>query len=298
MTKTWYGLNPVIPKTLYHYTSVDAMMSILGHKNGFVRMMATDCHFLNDDYEYRFGCREALKWLAGRPGMSSDFVSKVKRRLSRRDKWGEYPWITSFCAERDKTVQWMAYSDSKKGGVAIGFDTLKLRDRIHMIDDKIKESSHALPDMVSGGSLLAPCIYHSVNQRNPPDDFMRMLEYVVSDKESFYHWLQTDSDKYAAYCARHIVLISSLLKSDEFQFENEWRISIIPSGDFLKDKQRVVGNKVRLTLREFIPQDVISEIVLSPHGNRRLIAASVWELKSRYGYEFSVCESKSSYNGR
>ena len=274
------------------------MMSILDHKKGLVRMMATDCHFLNDDFEYRFGCKEALKWLAGRFGMSSDFMMKVKKRLSHRDKWGEYPWITSFCAQGDKTVQWMTYSDSKKGGVAIGFDTQELRDRINKIDDKIKESSHALPDVVSGGALLAPCIYHSVNQRNPPDDFIQMLEYVVSDKESFYHWLQAGPDKYAAYCARHIVLISSLLKSDEFQFENEWRISIVPSGDFLRDKQSVVGNKVRLTLREFIHQEVVDEVVLSPHGDKRLIRTNVDDLKYRRGYEFAVSESKSSYNGR
>ena len=120
MTNTYYGLNIDSPKTLYHYTSMDAMVSILDHASG-VRVMATDCHFLNDDTEYKFGCDAALKWLSELPCMSCEFVDMVRARLKSRDEWGEFPGVTSFCAESDKTIQWMASSDHKEGGAAIGF---------------------------------------------------------------------------------------------------------------------------------------------------------------------------------
>ena len=93
-------------------------------------------------------------------------------------------------------------------------------------------------------------------------------------------------------------LICSLLKSAEFSFENEWRISIVPSGDFLKDKMRIVGEKARLTLRDWTRKVVVSEVLVSPRGNRRLIAANAEIVKSKRGYRYEILKSDSAYNGR
>ncbi len=61
------------------------------------------------------------------------------------------PWIMSFSTERDSLSQWRAYTDRKRGGVAIGFDKAKLEDAIL---ERSKKASNGF------SICLLPCIYY------------------------------------------------------------------------------------------------------------------------------------------
>ena len=293
-----YGVAQKMSDVLYHYTDREAFESIMSHKSG-VDFCATHYLSLNDDLEYSIGCAFALKWLRGKSQLSKDCIKVLENRLLNRSEFDESPWVFSFTENQDKAEHWMAYSSHDKGGVAIGLKADMIRDVAEKLDGRIKSMSEEFESQWIGGSIFAPCIYTNEKSRHPSAEFIRMLDYVFSRNESFFHLLNSDPMRYAKYCARHITKVVALLKSNEFKFENECRLVIFPCENATRKQVCIIGDKPRLSLKHvFRDKSIVERVVISPHGQKTLIAMSAEIVKSKYDYNYAVINSHSNYNGR
>ena len=293
-----------IPKILYHYTSPIGFSAIMNDENDGVRFMCTNYRFLNDDAEFNDGCECAIKWLethdTGRPDLAKQIIADIKE-CRAEDRYGYHPWILSFSAKRDATVQWAAYTDRQKGGFSIGVDRLALVKQVRSLDKKIKKGlrAHDYDDAI-GGASLHPCIYYDRQTDENLAKFQDALSYVFSKNEAFHKLKDVDESKYATCCARQIIKLAALLKRKDFEFEDEWRVIVTPvdvSTCFSGIKVR--GDKPRISLRTHLPdREIVKEVWIAPHGSKGWnleLARIVKEIKQD---SYELKPSESSYNGR
>ena len=298
MELTSYGVTQKVSDVLYHYTGREAFESIMSHKSG-IDFCATHYLSLNDDREYTLGCEFALKWLRGKSQLSKASIKVIEERLHNKIEFDESPWILSFTENYDRAEHWMAYSSHEKGGVAIGLSADMIRDVSEKIDARIKSMSMKSESQWIGGSVFAPCIYTNEKSHYPPAKFIRMLDYVFSQHESFFPLLNREPARYARFCARHITKIISLLKDDEFRFEKECRLVVFPCENATRNEVRLIGDKPRLSLKHvFRDKSIVNGVIISPHGQKELIAMSAEIVKSKYDYGYDVIKSQSNYNGK
>ena len=301
-----------LPSILYHYTSPEAFVDIVGHKNG-VRLMCTNYRFLNDDAEFVDGVEMALRWMKDQGG-GEKMLGRIRLAMNKTTEMGDWvmtPWILSFSECEDSTAHWMAYTDRMKGGFAIGVDSELLLRRVISANKRLKEMHHSQRAELGrdvwaaqGGMFLSPCIYYKAGAKRPSDAFYRALEHVFSDEESFSHLRGADPDRYAAYCLRQVLRIAALLKRDDYEFEREWRVVFVPMIEKcdLFSGIRLIGGKARISLRKTLDanarRDVLKKVIVAPHGNVRKNEMLANLVKLTSGGAFKVISSNSSYNGR
>ncbi len=116
---------PNVPAVVYHYTSMDAMMSILKSQS----LWATSIVYLNDLSEQEHFLKLILKHLnedlQALKDAANQAVSRELEQFKRHD-FPSRPFITSFSRYDDSLTQWRSYC-ARGNGVAIGFkvDCLK-----------------------------------------------------------------------------------------------------------------------------------------------------------------------------
>lgn len=301
-----------LPKVLYHYTSPDAFVSIVGHEYG-VRFMCTNYRFLNDDAEFVDGYQMALKWMKAH-GVESEAFDRVREKMKLTDdleSWLSTPWILSLSDNNDSAAHWMSYTDRSQGGFAIGVDSKRLESCVHKSDKNIKagclssqtDCDHFIPEPI-GGMFIAPCIYYDNKAEKPPETFERALEHIFSEDECFARLRKDEPDLYAVHCLRQVLRVSALLKREDFQFENEWRVVFVPmmAGRKLFSGIRLIGGKARVSLRQTLDKyhkrEIIREVIVAPHGStaKNEMLANLVKLTNHGKYV--VTTSRSSYNGR
>ena len=301
-----------LPSILYHYTSPEAFVDIVGHKNG-VRLMCTNYRFLNDDAEFVDGVEMALRWMKDQGG-GEKMLGRIRQTMDKTAEmadWVMMPWILSFSECEDSTAHWMAYTDRMKGGFAIGVDSELLLRRVVSANKRLKEMHHSQraepgPNVwaAHGGMFLSPCIYYKAGAKCPPDAFYQALEYVFSDRENFAHLRGVDIDEYATHCLRQVLRIAALLKRDDYEFEREWRVVFVPMIEKcdLFSGIRLVGGKARISLRKTLDaygrRDILKKVIVAPHGNACTNEMLANLVKLTSGGAFKVIPSNSSYNGR
>ena len=293
-----------MPKVLYHYTTPDAFVEIVGHRDG-VRFMCTNYRFLNDGSEFVDGYEMALRWMKERGCESSVFenIRKATGKVDRIEDWLSTPWILSLCGNGDSVAHWMAYTDRSKGGFAIGVDSEMLENCVREADATIKGSgpvglsNQAMPEPI-GGMFVAPCLYYRKGAKDLPSAFTRGLEHVFSRDRLFG---RDQGDKYAVHCLRHVLRLSALLKRDDYKFENEWRVVFVPmrKETGLFGNIRIISGKARVSLRKTLDRQrtrrIVKEVVVAPHGgaDKNEMIANLVKLTD--GGSFKVNRSASSY---
>lgn len=299
------------PEMLYHYTSAAAFESIMSDQGG-PRFLCTNYQFLNDTAEFEEGLSVIRQCVQKREGDKcvSDAVLKALKDCADINKWCFSPWVLSFSSERDSTIQWAAYSDRQKGGLAIGLDYQDLADKILTADSKLRDQDRSQDGQSVAGIFLAPCIYHNSSQRDQFTVRVNLLvDHILGKRESFWHLRGSDLPKYADYCARQLIKIAALIKRDDFAFENEWRVILTPGNVLGKrvngcfGKVCLVGGKPRLSIRRSLGRKLVKEVVIGPHGDRlynhavaRVLLETMRFDGKRFHYEIN--QSQSSYNGR
>ena len=273
------------PQVLYHYTTIETF-EVLVAKDA--DLFCTHYMDLNDDVEFRKGFAYFKQYCDRKyhdekiAKMLTSYWTTV-RKLQML--YANTPWIMSFSTQRDSLSQWRAYTDRKRGGVAIGFDKAKLEDAIL---ERSKKASNGF------SICLLPCIYYDSGIDERLDaliDFL--LDPLSSDSPTF------ENDLQAA-----IHLFCCVVKDKSFEQECEWRLLI--QTDDRKDcvGARVIGDKARIPAG-FLSEDgfcigeMIREVVLSPHGEqRRLFQGAELPKLTNERLKYKNSASKLPFNGR
>lgn len=244
-------LSTPIPEKLWHYTSVDAFLKIVGNKNVF----ATDVRFMNDREEFVHARQLADEMVKERPELDAEgfpdrefFAKTVALGFGLKAEI----FVACFTAAEDQLGQWRAYSHGS-AGVSLGFDLRGIR-----------------PLIESGSTVcFAPCVYSLARKRKLVWDAVRHVrdelasyrrsvfeeacrvdptKRAAADKEEVVtEFLKANPEKRAPFerfamsVARSrfdCVRVAALLKDSAFEEEKEWRL-VLPT---LLDQQEKMQN--------------------------------------------------------
>lgn len=242
-------LNTPIPEKLWHYTSVEAFLKIVGNKSIF----ATDVHFMNDREEFVHARQLVDEMVKETPELdvegfpNREFFAKAVA-LSFGIKAEIF--VACFTAAEDQLGQWRAYSHGS-AGVSLGFDLRGIRPP------------------TESAACFTPCLYASASKRELLWDAVRHVrdelasyrrstfeeackvdptKRAATDKEAVVtQFLKANEEKRAPFerfamsvtrnrfdCLR----VAALLKNSAFGEEKEWRL-VLPT---LLDQQEKMQN--------------------------------------------------------
>lgn len=301
------------PKKLYHYTSRNAAVDILSKidKSSKCGLGFTDYRFLNDDREFRLGVEVARIWMRTYSKfIRGDLKEKILMLLGYKSENQEYaPYVLSFSQHGDSTVHWAAYSNKKDGGYALGFSFVGLKRAVDTYNDSAREKG--IDESLRTVSLpifMGPCIYCSVTElrswkktKRLPDKVVNLLcallpsiETLIYKNESLY---RDNFDMLAQWMAERLFIFASLVKSDEFTFEKEWRL-VLRKDQLSDGNVKIIGGKPRIVPSSLGLDNCLKEIVVSPHGDSPRLKMLATILAKQNSAKIRVRASDSSYNGR
>ena len=308
---------------VYHYTGRDKAMSILNtlvessNKNcediNMCGFAFTDYRFLNDSLEYKLGLSFAIDWLRHTDTFPEKLRKEVMSLLKGKEGNAEFaPYVLSFCQKEDSTVHWQVYTDRNIGGYALGLDFWKLKDAVAKFNDLETGEGEKRIFFDAPPMMFLPCIYCTSKKDWKHDDKLRnALENVLSkifagvSRFQYNDVTHTDSNfsDYARWCAARIFQFASLVKNEEFRFEDEWRLVLRPN--LIKCKEeRVMFGKSMITPIRLKLGNCLRRIRVSPHGDKRrlkyLAEFQKKRLKQASNFTGSIVirKSDSSYNGK
>lgn len=205
---------------LYHYTSIQTLISILKYKDkeGHRYLWLSDVLYLNDYKEVKDGLDllenriEERKYELDSRGYYK-LLSIFFRNLSMLDNLHMGIYVMSLSEKKDSLNQWRSYTPHEKG-LSVGFD---FSDCSGFLD--------------KAGLKLFKCIYDQENKIKLIDDliehFLQGFDAVdVEDSSAFYSkvlkggelsffWRSSMSTFY---------LFLSIIKNQAFEEEQEWRL--------------------------------------------------------------------------
>lgn len=115
-----------IPRTLFHYTSADALLKILASGE----LWAGNIAHLNDSRELAHGVDVVEEVITKQLSIVSepaarDLLKGTKRKVEEMTtQWAQHFYAVSFCSEGDLLSQWRGYG-RMGGGYCVGFDPRK-----------------------------------------------------------------------------------------------------------------------------------------------------------------------------
>lgn len=280
--------------TVYHYTSLDVLNEMC-KENG--DLLCTHFMSLNDNQEFFLGLSMVLNQL--------ERVLRAKKtkpdiiKLYQKNIWRNVlhflrteaiaPWITSFSDDPDSLYQWVAYTDRKDGGVAIGFDIELLREK-----EKLIQTNPGTKQTI--GCRFEKCLYtddHNLNSR-----IRRFLDEELNRTIS----APSKYDNKQIEMLATVYILASRIKNPSFCQEKESRLIMTPIQQELANRYRFVGGKPRIATKFFGQgrelSEAITSVVISPHGDRAKLISAVNLLRQHLSLKFKIYLSSSSYNGR
>ena len=233
--------------SLFHYTSAEAIHSILSNK----KIRLTDIRFLNDSQEFHDGIRclyDAL--ISPMPSLFSDrvYIKKaeeyLRSSLEESTKYGldsEPIFICSFSRAANLLSQWRAY-----GSYSLEFDEEELR--------KTKLN-------------LVPCLYDPIIKRKTADpavlNSLRDISLSMGKNEGCIGTDALDS-------IGKIVSLAATFKHDGFLEEQEIRVVTRKSEDCDSINYIPRGSRLVPYSEESIPLDCVKAIHIGPMKDQDL----------------------------
>ncbi len=197
------------PRLFYHYTSVEALHSILGKG----AIWASDIAFLNDSSELSYASNliNSVTEEFEKEG-SEEFLELLKRAgrsATEPTSAASGYLVCCFCVDGDLLSQWRAYGDGGKG-VALGFDS----------------HDFTVPDI-----LVRRVLYDERQQNELIINTLREFRELIINISKKYTAQEMDKNKtLPALCGlfrSFMTEYSFTFKHPAFSEENEWRI-IVP----------------------------------------------------------------------
>ena len=260
------------PGCLWHYTTIDVLDHFLQGEIAF-----SHYKFLNDDSELSYGRQLLQEIFVGleNEGLKDFIMGEIVDDFVTD--------VYMFCLSRDgdNLYQWRSYTP--QGGIAVGFDRRKLHSAVQ---EAFKgERWASVSSKISG--MLIPCRYR--------DDFTKDVVLRLNQKPSKRHGVCCDGcEKLGLYVEKTMrVLLSQ--KNPSFREEQEERFLVM---GVPRREVTIINKKPRILVNDPGIAKSISCVRLSPHGDRERNKLFVEILRDKYGLDFKVEQSISSYNGR
>ncbi len=258
-----------VQKMLYHYTTFHAFRKIMESQT----LRATHCSELNDWSEVRMGVSVVLRSLqANASVIQQDTMKVLLTSLDEFKKGQKAPFVFSLSENGDVLGQWRAYS--RGGGIAIGF----IRDKIETHFRDVNEQRVVLDSDSTGplvGNLSVPwrlmqCQYCTLETTID-------ISELVAHTDELVH-IQSSKNKDAVAQVANIICggrvraaveqLCCRIKHSAYQEEREWRCFFVSEDDNRLPIELDERNR-RFVEIKFDPGDVIGEVVISPHGDKR-----------------------------
>lgn len=266
-----YALEP--QKTLYHYTSLDALLQIM--PSGL--LWATEIHYLNDSSELKHATArflEAVRRLDTDSTQNKDILTQLTDWLSMRLADGYMLFVVCFTENGDLLSQWRGYTPHAKGA-SLGFS-----------------QSHLLECAKKQFFEFGKCIYDPKNQ----EEIAQLAIQAVIDAAqnlgpapaSKSHPTQSYYPSFQA-AESDLLRIAALMKHDTFEAEREWRAISPVISDYVKTEIEYRSGRTALVpyqkfdIKSFQEDSIgIEHVILGPTPNINLSMDSLSRFMSRH----------------
>jgi Protein of unknown function (DUF2971) len=191
-----------MPTTLYHYTSLEAAIAILGSK----KLRASSIHYLNDATEFEYGMELLQKQCSASASAQAKRFANAIARSERTDDVSRNikkvdPFVTSFSTNGDLLSQWRAYCRPGHG-VSLGFD--------------VGQISRAA---AYNGFELRRCTYEGAEHRRLTAELFQLWHETFSGTTT-----SADEEKVATDFMVAFATLAATFKDESFAEEDEWRL--------------------------------------------------------------------------
>lgn len=255
---------PHPPEILYHYTSLEKLISILGASEKKLR--AGHYSQMNDWAEVLLGIRKMQEHIKHFELWEENEIKKLKADIKKikEKKWSCF--IFSLTEKKDLLSQWRAYTSSE-GGVCLGF------------------SSVALANLAKTDNLsLVPCSYTNEARDIDLDNVFDVAKYRASAKgQRIMNKQKEIDDRYISYLLssrranyeveytlEDLVEVATTVKDYGFFEEQEWRL--VSWNNTQKLKKEMISPRGKKYIEfDFCPKTWIEDIIISPHGDTSTI---------------------------
>lgn len=275
-------------RTVYHYTGIGVLDVLMSDG---ADLYGTHSAALNDDAEFWSGYDYVLRFLRERKGWSEIMISWATARFKERFKKCDIAaWVMSFSREEDSLYQWVAYTDRKVGGCAIGFDRQEL-------DRAAKFSNANYPNVLLG---FFPCLYLCQDEKVMNGVLDLLYDEFLQD---CYGAPEATMPQVQDRLELVMVLFSALVKHTSFKCEREWRLLALTNEQYDSSSVAIIGGKPRLPFQVFDrnrkARDAVRKIVISPQGLAKVNITAVKLICRKYGLQKKIIvdRSNSPYNG-
>lgn len=253
---------PDPPCILYHFTPFCKLQDIFYPTSNPYALWAGHYSKMNDWKEVTTGI-ELLKRYLRNYKHTEDKV-RLFDQTAEIQQQKKNCYIFSLTEEKDILSQWRAYTSPDVGGVALGFDTRKLK---------------------LNNIALVPCSYTNYNREIDLNNIFQMAKYRVSEKGIHANEMQKEKDKElikfllsrggkesdVEYQLDDLIEVATTTKDYGFFEEKEWRLIVLnPDASYSTPE-----NYFKIP---FDPKTWIKEIVISPHGNKEDIIHYIYKL--------------------
>ena len=262
------------PHTLYHYTSLEALVSIVRSK----RLRASSIRFLNDTSELQRFTKDVVAILHQRiPSLGN--VSEINDLIVQTKSLLKHSFfVASFSEKSDLLSQWRAYCPSGLG-VSIGFKSsclngdwiwnpnddkhpflmdFELRPvRYHDQQNRAQAESEVdslieltrKEGMFEAVARILPPIRADLQKEVFPDGLAKDLERRFERQLKQFHGLRAEEAEILPLrsVAAWVGLLAPFIKHEAFEEEREWRI-VVTNGH-----QRMMGQQFRMGKSTLIP---------------------------------------------
>ena len=290
---------------LWHYTSSEVLWKML--EGNFY---ASHYRFMNDSAEFLYGIKKFNPYFVEFGKIVPYFATEYSRLLN-----SDF-FLFCFSALPDSLYQWRSYTP--QGGYSIGFSRTMLKQKIN--DYMEKDAS----DRKINVKLFKCCYSEEIIVR-----YFRMLTHYFS-KLDWLHlgksvsniknsviplannsstatttvnpWELVASSPEILTASWFSLLPMSLMercysiKNPTFSLEQEFRL-ILTGYDLRKDID-LIGSKPRVKIPLSELKECIKRIYVSPHGDveQNILLAEI--ARDRFGLNYEIHRSKSSFNGK
>jgi hypothetical protein len=203
LKRAWQDCRPSCepPERLYHYTSLEGLLGILGHKTLWLAEAST----LNDTSEMRFGGEAVAEVLQAGHSSALDLHAVAEKEKRFLEGLTSHGYVFCFCREHDLLSQWRAY-----GGGAAGFE---------IEFDRVPLEAYLARQRVSDPT---PMLYGKDEVKQAAGRFLSEASAIAAKPE---HSLKgSDLAKFEDEFGFRLSLLALATKDPCFSGEREWRI--------------------------------------------------------------------------
>ncbi len=195
---------------LWHYTSIDTALKILETN----QLRATHSSFLNDTTEVITGAKHLLSYMETKYSNQNELLDIKELLKGYSSEHIKYFFILCFSANGDSLSQWRSYTPN--GGCAIGFDKMKLNDKISNVKG-VKKLCNS----------FFKCFYTDLIKTDTRTEIEAEFDEICQ-KEIQYK--QSKSSK--PLTTLNIACLLAAMKDKSFEVEDEYRFNLMRDQDY------------------------------------------------------------------